>query len=121
MRLKSSTTGAYFCRKSLDGLGSCLVLSFLLTTAFSPHLLGQTFVELANPFPGLFRGFAAWGDYDNDGLLDLAICGSGQTNLLTRIYHNDGGGLFHDIEAGLPGISGAVAWGDYDNDGDLDL
>ena len=68
---------------------------------------------------------AAWGDYDNDGLLDLFIAaGSGAQN---RLYHNDGGGVFTKITSGpmlahAPGLeSWGCAWGDYDNDGYLDL
>lgn len=63
---------------------------------------------------------SAWGDYDNDGDLDLLLTGSG----LTYIYRNDGAGTFTDVNVGvvLPGVeSGSVAWGDYDNDGDLDF
>ena len=62
----------------------------------------------------------AWGDYDNDGDLDLAIAGWPYS--MSMVYRNDGGGVFTDIGAELPGISdGSVAWGDYDNDGHLDL
>jgi hypothetical protein len=60
----------------------------------------------------------AWGDYDNDGFLDILIPG-----FPTRIYHNNGDNTFSEV-AGLtlPGVSyGAAAWGDYDNDGDLDI
>lgn len=69
-----------------------------------------------------------WGDYNNDGLLDLLMInyrdkdGSPQSNLL---YKNLGGGRFQDVtaEMGLNAndFSSAAAWGDYDNDGDLDL
>jgi hypothetical protein len=65
----------------------------------------------------------AWGDYDNDGDLDLLLSGQGST-LLTRVYRNGGGptSTFTDIGAGLPGMYlCSVAWGDYDNDGDLDI
>ncbi len=61
----------------------------------------------------------AWGDYDNDGDLDILLTGLGPS--ISRIYRNDGG-TFTDIEAGLPGVNfSSVAWGDYDNDDDLDI
>ncbi len=60
---------------------------------------------------------AAWGDYDNDGDLDILLTGS----YVAIIYRNDDN-TFVDIEAGLTGVSfSSVAWGDYDNDGDLDI
>jgi hypothetical protein len=56
----------------------------------------------------------AVGDYDNDGLPDLA--------LTDGIYHNDGNGAFHRVMSSYsPSISSAMAWGDYDNDGYIDL
>ena len=69
------------------------------------------------------RSAAAWGDYNNDGRLDLLLCG--ETNggtFVTRIYRNDGNNQFADITAGLTGVhDGAAAWADYDADGKLDV
>jgi hypothetical protein len=66
----------------------------------------------------------AWGDYDNDGDLDLAIAGRLDTPELqpvSKIYRNDGG-IFTDIGADLmPLNGGSVTWIDYDMDGKLDL
>lgn len=60
---------------------------------------------------------AAFGDYDQDGDLDLVVVGDDQS----FIYRNDGGS-FTDIQAGITGLNYAtVEWVDYDNDGDLDL
>ncbi len=62
---------------------------------------------------GVSSSSAAWGDYDNDGDLDI--------HLGTRIYRNNGGNTFTD-QISLIGVStGSAAWGDYDNDGDLDI
>jgi len=66
---------------------------------------------------------AVWGDYNNDGLVDLFIANTeGQNNSL---YENTGGGNFLKINQGAiandGGNSVGASWGDYDNDGDLDL
>jgi PKD repeat protein len=60
----------------------------------------------------------AWGDYDNDGFIDLIVPG-----FPSRIYRNKGDNTFIEKTAiSISGISwGDVAWGDYDNDNDLDL
>lgn len=72
----------------------------------------------------------AWGDYDNDGDLDLFISrGTGNLNnnvsLKQTLYRNNGNGTFTKVtyQAGLDSISNnrAAAWGDFDNDGYLDL
>lgn len=63
---------------------------------------------------------AAWGDYDGDGLLDLAITGYDSLVLL----HNDGGAGKFTREPRLPELKGfwsSPAWGDFDNDRRLDL
>jgi flagellar hook capping protein FlgD/VCBS repeat protein len=83
-----------------------------------------TFHDIGVGIPGYAQGSAAWGDYDNDGDLDLLISGILCSYASTRIYRNSGGTnpTFHNAYAGLPGIAdGSVAWGDYDNDGDLDF
>jgi hypothetical protein len=64
----------------------------------------------------------AWGDYDNDGYLDLFVPNYNENNFL---YHNNGDGTFTKITTGRVvtdgGNSYGCAWGDYDNDGYLDL
>ncbi len=63
----------------------------------------------------------SWGDYDNDGFLDLFVANNG-TNFL---YRNNGNGSFTRVTEGAivndVGSSRSASWGDYDNDGDLDL
>jgi len=81
----------------------------------------RTFSFVPSSLPPVFDGAVAWGDFDNDGQLDLAIMGNTGTTNITRIYRNDHG-VFTDIGANLPGVCcGSLAWGDYDNDGQLDL
>jgi hypothetical protein len=74
---------------------------------------------------------AAWGDYDNDGRLDLFIGNETMPNSPQErfhpceLYHGEGRGKFAEVarENGLAvvGFVKGVVWGDCDNDGDLDL
>jgi hypothetical protein len=70
----------------------------------------------------------AWGDYDNDGFLDLfvGVRGDGVSAVTNFLYHNNGNGSFTRVKIGKvanePGATAfGCAWGDYDNDGFLDL
>ncbi|HET8860119.1 FG-GAP-like repeat-containing protein [Marivirga sp.] len=66
---------------------------------------------------------ATWGDYDNDGYLDLYVTNSG----LNYLYRNLGNETFEKITTGDIvdgtdiGASNSSAWGDYNHDGYLDL
>ena len=92
-------------------------------TSSSPSSSGGKFTEsLISNLPEVQQGDAAWGDYNNDGKLDILITGSVGCSVLARIYKNNGDDTFTDIQAGLPGVNvSSVAWGDYDNDGYLDF
>lgn len=65
----------------------------------------------------------AFGDFDNDGLVDVFITGVGGNHL----FKNFGAGKFQEVTeaAGVGGRAGewstAACWFDMDNDGDLDL
>jgi hypothetical protein len=80
---------------------------------------------------------AAWGDYDNDGLVDVFVCGEylppggaaskaqPDARNRCRLYRNRGDGTFENV-APAAGVTNercakGSAWGDYDGDGRLDL
>ena len=75
---------------------------------------------------------ATWGDYDNDGDLDLFVGNESRMGLPNpsgdypcQLFRNNGDGTFTDIAANA-GVTNdrytkGVAAGDYDNDGDLDI
>jgi len=108
-------------------------LLFLL--ALSVVLVNAQFVFSPGPFP--FSGYngyyslpeqASWGDFNNDGFLDLALstaASSGPSSYFraTRLYRNNNGQGFVQVNGtGLEQLSGSTAqWGDYNNDGVLDL
>ena len=65
-----------------------------------------------------------WGDYDNDGDLDLYVTNS-SVHEVNYFYENNGNGTFtkilNSIVTANPSTSHGASWIDYDNDGDLDL
>jgi hypothetical protein len=63
-----------------------------------------------------------WGDYDNDGDVDVYV--SRNDSRANKLYRNDGGGVFTDVSAAPlndANSSAGAAWVDYDTDGDLDI
>lgn len=81
-----------------------------------------------------YNAVSGWGDYDNDGDLDMFVTQAyvppGFTQKLTnKLYKNllmeSGTASFQKITSGEivndSGYSYGFAWGDYDKDGDLDL
>lgn len=80
-----------------------------------------TFNEVVSDFVGLRNGSVQWGDYDNDGDLDILATGDNSEGS-TFIYKNENN-EFIDINPGIEyfGDYSSAYWGDYDNDGDLDV
>lgn len=79
---------------------------------------------------------AAWGDYDNDGWMDLYIVNfngsvsstlsqSSESASRSALYRNNCDGTFTDVseisQAGISNWGNGAAWGDIDNDGWIDL
>lgn len=100
----------------------------------SPGYLWRNDVTWSSPASGSFTNQAAsayvkdtsgqrgcaWGDYDNDGDLDLYVV---TRNAPNRLYQNQGDGTFRLVDEGasIGGNGHDAVFVDYDNDGDLDL
>jgi predicted nucleotidyltransferase len=72
--------------------------------------------------PGVDLGSTAFGDYDNDGDLDILLTGNTGITYIAKVFRNDAGNFNEDTGIAIPGVSNSsVAFGDYDNDSDLDI
>jgi len=117
----STAWGDYDNDNDLDVIVSGYTGSVRTTKIYRNDSSG-VFTDINVAMEQVNAGSLEWGDYDNDGYLDILLTGSNGTAWITRIYHNNGDGTFTDINAGITGaVFGGGTWGDYDNDGDLDI
>ena len=95
----------------------------LIISLFIPKLYAQTFTEINAGLTGVYGSSVAWGDYDNDGDLDILLTGWTGSTSVSKVYRNNGNNSFTEQTGiSLMGIYfSSVAWGDYDNDGNLDI
>ncbi|MFT4603315.1 MAG: hypothetical protein ACI9W4_000028 [Rhodothermales bacterium] len=82
-----------------------------------------SFQAVETGIQGSLAGAITWGDYDNDGDLDLLSLGaeSALGRRTARVYRNSGQGNFEQSTYLVGAIFAAADWGDFDGDGDLDL
>jgi hypothetical protein len=114
-----------------DGYLDLFVVNSFSTQNFLYHNEGNgTFTKVTqgslaqDTSSGNFAG-CAWGDYDNDGFLDVITAAYGTIDGRAYLYHNNGDGTFTKVDHGSVTSERAnrpvYAWGDYDRDGFLDL
>ena len=107
-----------------------VLAGFVCTSAFA-QVKNVSFSEILNPvvvddgtenIPLIYEAAAAWGDYDNDGFLDLIVSGVTSQGEKTLLYKNKNGRQFEKVEHNFPDLRTSNAtWFDYNNDGNLDL
>ena len=86
--------------------------------------LGSFTLVSGTIFTSVWASSTEFIDIDNDGDLDLLICGSDTSDIpTTNLYENNGSGTF-SLVTGTPFDNiefGDIAFGDTDNDGDQDI
>jgi len=107
---------------TVAGTGVTSEIITVTQTAAGSLFTEQTGISLT----GIMHASTAWGDYDNDGDLDIlltGVTGLNNSNPVTKIYRNNGNNTFTEqTTIVLPGIyTGTASWGDFDNDGFLDV
>ncbi len=98
---------------------------FKINDKYEPYLLiyqnlhGK--LKRTNSLPGVL-GNIDWGDYDNDGDLDIITTGRIYNwSIHTKIFKNNNG-KFNEISNNILGVSGGIIkWIDIDNDGYKDV
>ncbi|MDP2236570.1 MAG: T9SS type A sorting domain-containing protein [Bacteroidales bacterium] len=100
--------------------------SDVLQTRLYKNIGGTGFQFVPTPMTGVIQGSVAFGDMNNDGLIDVILTGSNVSTGATRvteIYLNQGNDVFTKfLGFAFPGLRRSTAyWGDYNNDGKLDV
>jgi hypothetical protein len=107
----------------MRGKVPALILALALVGSFAlvRPAISQSFVAWPHSIPAMpFINSTHWVDVDNDGDLDLFMTGV-SNRPVTRVYLNDGTGVFTELGQNLRINGSAVAWFDLDADGDLDM
>lgn len=98
------------------------ILLLLLTTA----LPAQSFTDIRAHLTGVAGSACGWVDYNQDGKLDIFVCGEFYRNnkhyISSELYRNEGNDHFTKVKTSIVNVyRGAFGWADYNNDGKPDL
>jgi len=81
-----------------------------------------TYTEINAGLIGLYQSSSKWGDYDNDGDLDLLLCGFGDVGRHSFLYENQGGDVFGEVSTIIEDIAqGEISFIDFDIDKNSDI
>jgi enediyne biosynthesis protein E4 len=111
-----------------DGYLDLFLGGYHVSNSLHKNVGGQAFVNVtaqAGVGLAMTTWTSAWGDYDNDGFLDLFVAAYDFPPHTSVLYHNNGDQTFSTVDVGSPNRDGVhrvnVSWLDFDNDGFLDL
>ncbi len=82
----------------------------------------STFLDLGIAIPGLAHGGADVLDFNNDGAIDLVVCGNDGSSRQFYLYQNIGNNQFVEVPTSIPGVDYAsVKCSDLNLDGYCDI
>jgi hypothetical protein len=104
---------------SISGFDDALEANFKLFENQGDGSFEQFFAGIE----GVALSGVDWGDYDNDGDLDIILTGNGTGCgvIVSGIYRNDGDYFVKQGTSFTTALRADLQWADYDNDGDLDF
>jgi hypothetical protein len=120
-------TTYYFAIKSSNAMGTSLLDISSPEPSARPSFFDSTQIDVGGSSGGMRYSDVSWGDFDNDGDLDVFAMGQDSDGYGIKIYKNNGNGTIDDMEINVAGginnglYIGAISLGDCDNDGDLDI
>ena len=125
----SNSGGCAWADYDNDGYPDLFVANAGPAADFLYHNNGNgTFTQITNDpivLDVLNSSGGSWGDYNNDGYLDLFVTGGVIGTGYDRLFRNNGNGTFTKITSDpivtYSHWSGGSSWGDFNKDGYLDM
>ena len=74
-----------------------LLAGLLCLCGLDAASLPLPFRNLVTPLPAFYSGSIEWGDFDNDGYLDLLFAGGAGGGSFVAVYRNSGRGTFQRL------------------------
>lgn len=128
-----NTSSVRFIDVENDGDKDVILCGQFNTAPFTPNVYatklyrnngsGVFTIDTASAFVGSSSGSLSVADSDNDGDLDILINGASSQGLITKLYTNNGAGLFTEVAGtNFTGTNtGTAQFADFNNDGKKDI